>query len=861
MLFFGGGTNRMRKKGLVLVVMLGIILSVTGITQAFQNEPEGFRGIKWGDPPPEEDMEDWTRIGGNDFSRYERKNDKLQMGGAKLQSIEYQFYKGQFMEAWIQTEASNYKPLEDVVKLNFGTGYFEDYSSENIFGIHYQNRLYQWSGNLAIVILTLRITSIERLSSNWGYLTIRSTKIYNQYQEDIRLRNEEEARRKEEERQRAAEEGLADFDLPPIPAQQKEDEEARGTLEKERSKTEVSLPTPSLFIKSNPPEASIYINGQSCGLTPKNIHDLEEGTYEIILAKEGYKTYTENVKLSSGDEVPIEIDLAPQKGNLVVVSESEGVDVYLDGVYQGKTNLTLEDILAITHRVTLKKEGYYEEEKEVEIIYEETVTCKVTLKEKPGSLLILSSPQDADVSLNEEYKGKTPLSLSSIPPGEHKIKITRQGRAPYYEIVSIKGEQNITLDVVLLPNNPPKIISLIAASEDIRTEEIVTITCVATDIDGNNLSYAWLADEGSIQGQGQEVAYQAPDKPGTYLVRVEVIDNNGGKDIKEIPIMVKEQTVSLKIISYPGGAKIYINEIYRGEAPLTLSNIEVGYYKVKAIKEEVKEETVYARPKQITSIEFSFAPPLNMVFISAGEFLMGSNNDYHENPVHKAYLDAFYIDKYEITNLQFCEFLNEEGNQEEDGETWLNIDDESSLIERKKGKYQPKSGYENHPVIMVTWYGASAYAKWADKRLPTEAEWEKAARGGLVGKRYSWGDDYSQQQETCNSFRYSGDHANKMSPLLWGYQGTLPVGSFPSNSFGIYDMTGNIEEWCADWFSFYFTNPYENPQGPSKGPGRNIRGGSWMSNEWDLDCAHRGYADPYSSYYCLGFRCARSATE
>lgn len=421
------------------------------------------------------------------------------------------------------------------------------------------------------------------------------------------------------------------------------------------------------------------------------------------------------------------------------------MDVYLDGVYQGKTKLTLEDVIATTHQVTFAKEGYYEEEKEVEIIYKETTTYKVALKEKPGSLHIISSPQDADVSLDEEYKGKTPLSLSSVSSGEHKIKLTKQGRAPYYETVTIKGEQNITLDVVLLPNNPPKIISLVTTFETIRTEEITVLTCTATDIDGNNLPYAWFTDKGSIQGQGQKVTYQAPDKPGTYLVGVEVIDNNGGKDTKEISITVKEQTVSLKIISYPGRAKIYVNEIYKGEAPLTLSNIEVGYYKVKAIREEeVREKTVYARPKQITSLEFSFAPPPDMVFIPASEFLMGSNSDYHKNSVHKVYLDAFYIDKHEVTNSQFCEFLNEEGNQEEDGETWLNIDDESSFIECKEGKYQPKSGYENHPVIMVAWYGASAYAKWADKRLSTEAEWEKAARGDLVGKRYSWGDESPQ---------------------------------------------------------------------------------------------------------------------
>lgn len=251
-----------------------------------------------------------------------------------------------------------------------------------------------------------------------------------------------------------------------------------------------------------------------------------------------------------------------------------------------------------------------------------------------------------------------------------------------------------------------------------------------------------------------------------------------------------------------------------------------------------------------------------MVKIPAGEFLMGSNNgDSDERPVHKVYLDAYYIDKYEVTNTQFSQFLNEKGNQIEGGVEWLDIDARHCLIEYKNGKYQPKPGYENHAVIYVTWYGARAYARWAGKSLPSEAEWEKAARGSLVGKRYPWGDrdpDGSQ----CN-------FADKNTPYSWsdkaaddGYSHTAPVGSYPPNGYGLYDMAGNVWEWCSDWYdeTYYSRSPYKNPQGPNNGSSRVHRGGCWVDSARDLRCASRSYCGtPDVACDCpLGFRCAKS---
>ena len=140
-----------------------------------------------------------------------------------------------------------------------------------------------------------------------------------------------------------------------------------------------------------------------------------------------------------------------------------------------------------------------------------------------------------------------------------------------------------------------------------------------------------------------------------------------------------------------------------------------------------------------------------MVLIPAGEFQMGSNSgDSDEKPIHSVYVDAFYMDKYEVTNAQYAAFLNAKGKHTESGKTWLDIGDGDERIEYVAGVYRAKGGYENHPVVEVSWYGAVAYSKWKGKRLPTEAEWEKAARGNLSGQTYPWGNTIDSSKANYN---------------------------------------------------------------------------------------------------------------
>ncbi len=221
-----------------------------------------------------------------------------------------------------------------------------------------------------------------------------------------------------------------------------------------------------------------------------------------------------------------------------------------------------------------------------------------------------------------------------------------------------------------------------------------------------------------------------------------------------------------------------------------------------------------------------------MVLIPAGEFQMGDhlNESWdHERPVHTVYLDAFYMDIYEVTNAQYQKFVDATGHSESEYS-----DD-------------PNFNAPDQPVIYVDWDDAMAYVEWVGKRLPTEAEWEKASRGGLTGKRYPWGDEISYDDAN-----YDGAGGKDVWPDT-----SSPVGSFAPNGYGLYDMAGNVWEWCADWWDggYYANSPDNNPLGADSGEARVLRGGSWYDASSDLRVAVRGRGFPSYSTDIVGFRC------
>ena len=245
----------------------------------------------------------------------------------------------------------------------------------------------------------------------------------------------------------------------------------------------------------------------------------------------------------------------------------------------------------------------------------------------------------------------------------------------------------------------------------------------------------------------------------------------------------------------------------------------------------------------------------NMVSIPAGTFQMGSDDSdaqADEEPVHTVYVDAFYMDIYEVTNAEYKKFVD--ANPEWSKSRISRSYHTGGYLDHWTGNSYP-SGKGNHPVTHVSWFAAMAYAQWTGKRLPTEAEWEKAARGGLVGKKYPWGDSIDAGR--ANYGRNAGD--------------TTPVGSYSRNGYGLYDMAGNVSEWCLDGYqeNFYANSPYRNPiaGGTITSTTNNfanvttkrvLRGGSWFENPKFVRVPSRPWSPPTFAYDGYGFRCAWS---
>jgi len=281
----------------------------------------------------------------------------------------------------------------------------------------------------------------------------------------------------------------------------------------------------------------------------------------------------------------------------------------------------------------------------------------------------------------------------------------------------------------------------------------------------------------------------------------------------------------------------------------------------------------------------------NMIKLPGGKFLMGTNDKDGfpadgEGPVREITLDPFYIDANTVTNLQFSKFINATAYiteaerygwsfvfygllSEEDKKIdfrvaaqtpwWCAI--QGAKWNQPEGKGSDINERMDHPAVHVSWNDAMAYCSWANKRLPTEAEWEYAARGGLVQKKFPWGDELMQDNEHhCNIWQGTFPDYNSLDD---GYLGTAPAKSFQPNNFSLYNMAGNVWEWCSDWFSndFHQSGPRINPKGPPNGEAKVMRGGSFL--------CHHSYCNRYrvaarssntidSSTSNIGFRCVKN---
>ncbi len=239
-----------------------------------------------------------------------------------------------------------------------------------------------------------------------------------------------------------------------------------------------------------------------------------------------------------------------------------------------------------------------------------------------------------------------------------------------------------------------------------------------------------------------------------------------------------------------------------------------------------------------------------MVRVPAEAFFMGSDDGPEdERPRHRVELKAFFIDRHQVTNLQFARFLNAVGPLGKRGERFYDTDDSDARIHRREGQWLVDPGHENRPVVEVSWFGAVAYCAWLGKRLPTEAEWEKAARG-TDGRKFPWGNNPPDRERA-----HFGAGWNELIDV-----GRLPKGASP---YGALDMAGNGWEWVSSAYRSYPYQAADGREGLTHDEVRGTRGGGHDSSAAELMTTHRGrhVSRHYrSGHHNIGFRCARSTS-
>jgi len=262
------------------------------------------------------------------------------------------------------------------------------------------------------------------------------------------------------------------------------------------------------------------------------------------------------------------------------------------------------------------------------------------------------------------------------------------------------------------------------------------------------------------------------------------------------------------------------------------------------------EKILYGEELAFTTDAFMNGIRIALRYVQGGSFTMGCTADpdvcyFDEIPVHEVEVESFQLSIYEITCAQFSAFINE-GGINPDGtlgdQLYIDINDDDCPIRYAGRRFVPKPGMAEHPASEVSWQGAQAFCEWLGGTLPTEAEWEYAAKGG----------------EKSRNYKYSG--SNSLAEVAWFQDNATgkshPVGQKKPNELGLYDMSGNVWEWCYDWYAFeyYQDGPSQNPRGPETGDSRVIRGGAWNMDGWNCRISNRSSKEPQITYNYYGFR-------
>ena len=446
-----------------------------------------------------------------------------------------------------------------------------------------------------------------------------------------------------------------------------------------------------------------------------------------------------------------------------------------------------------------------------------------------------------DDEVQDEVAAIIPVNFSNLKEaGEYAVRITITGS----NIATITTEQNLSIK----PTSEP--VEEIALSEvHFGPNQLVMVEVLK----GGTVLYQGEGEAGFVRNSSNRTLEITVNPLGHELIALfEVVTEDVG-DLLGGQITVNASQSSdthydISEVTWEWGD----GQLTKAGKELTASHTyeRVGEYTITLMLRNGAPSPITVEKEQTISVTaeskiVSKKDGTTMILIPAGTFEMGDSFGEglpHELPVHAVSVSAFYIDVTEVTNAAYKQFLDATGNKVPD--YWED----------------PAFNAPDQPVVGVAWLDAAAYAQWAGKRLPTEAEWEYAARGGQVGMRYPWGNEITRED---------ANYKGKDGKDIW--DGPAPVGNFPANGHGLYDMGGNVWEWCADEYDakYYSVSQENNPLAgklitfmnddfANVNTRRVTRGGSWISTDNKLRVAGRNFLDPSATSESTGFRCAKT---
>ncbi len=512
----------------------------------------------------------------------------------------------------------------------------------------------------------------------------------------------------------------------------------------------------------------------------------------------------------------------PGKGELIVRTEPGDAEIYIGGKASGRGEVRLSGLSPGELEVKASRSGYGEDRKQVAVRSGGRTEVMLRLPLLTGSLSVKTEPSGAEVVINGQSRGRTPLELMNMSPGSLKVRVSREGYESREETVSVVGGESRQVEWRLMRSVGSLRVETDPPGAEIQVNGVVK---GKSPLDMSDLKPGPVKVRANMGGKG-------------YGVREETVGIEAGRET-QLKWKLDVLMGSLRVRVKPVEASIYVDEELKGTGGIEVGRVATGSVRVKGVYEGYmpQEKTVDVVSGKETAVDLvlskvgeTWTDPvtgMEFVWVPGGCYQMGcgwtSDCRSDESPVHEVCVDGFWLGKTEVTQGQWVKVMGSNPSNFEMG--------------------------RNYPVERVSWEDAKEYIRKLNGlgsskfRLPSEAEWEYAARSGGKAEKYSG--------------------ANDVDAVAWhksnSGKSTHPVKTKKANGLGIYDMSGNVWEWCEDVYIFdiYSRSPKKNPIYTSGGTDRVVRGGSWFIEPVRVRCADRFYLDPASRNHALGFRLLR----